>query len=147
MKLRYAKNGDLDFLIEGLEKNRALEKRPKGQIKAKPADEQQFKEAIRKKRIRVVEEDGKPVAFIYFRPDFKVMYLEERFLWIDLIYVKSGYRRRGLGKRLYQDALNLASKKGFKTVVIDVFESNRTSKAFHRALGFQPIYTIYQKEI
>jgi len=29
MKIRYAKNSDLSFLIEGLEKTRIIEKRPK----------------------------------------------------------------------------------------------------------------------
>lgn len=147
IKLRYANRGDLDFLIEGLEKNRVLENRPKGQIKARPSDRQQFEQAIAKCNIRVAEQNGEPIAFIYFRTDFKILYLPERIFWVDLIYVKEDRRRRGLGRLLYQDAIDIARKKGFKKVTIDIFDFNRASRKFHHALGFQPIYTIYQKEI
>lgn len=147
MMLRYAKSTDLDFLIEGLEKNRVLENRPQGQIKARPSDRQQFEQAIAKRNIRVAEQDGEPIAFIYFRTDFRILYLPERIFWVDLIYVKEDQRRRGLGRLLYEDVINIARKKGFEKVTIDVFDSNRASKKFHHALGFQPIYTIYQKEL
>lgn len=147
MKRRYAKSTDLDFLIEGLEKNRVLENRPKGQIRARPSDKEQFRQAIAKRNVRLVEQNGEPVAFIYFRTDFKIMYLNERVFWVDLIYVKEDYRRCGLGQLLYKDVIHIAQKKGFKRVIIDIFESNRASGKFHRALGFQPIYTIYQKNI
>jgi L-amino acid N-acyltransferase YncA len=147
VKLRYAKREDLDFLIEGLEQNRVLENRPKEQIKARPSDKQQFEQAIAKRNIRVAEQNGEPIAFIYFRTDFKILYLHQRIFWVDLIYVKEDQRRRGLGRLLYQDVTDIARKKGFKKVTIDIFDSNRASRKFHRALGFQPIYTIYQKDI
>lgn len=147
MKLRYAKSADLDFLIEGLEKNRVLENRPKKDVKAKPIDISEFKTAIRKKGIRVLEDRDRPVAFLYFRTDFRVMYLYERFFWVDLIYVKEDYRCKGLGKRLYNDAIKIARKKGFNRIVIDVFETNANSVGFHRKMGFEPVYTIYQKTI
>ena len=147
MKLRYAKSTDLDFLIEGLERNRVLENRPQGQIKARPSDKQQFEQAIARRNIRVAEQNGEPIAFIYFRTDFKILYLHQRIFWVDLIYVKEDQRRRGLGRLLYQDVTDIARKKGFKKVTIDIFDSNRASRKFHRALGFQPIYTIYQKDI
>ena len=147
MKFRYAKEEDIYFLIEGLEKNRVLENRPKKDAKAKPADIKEFKTAIRNKNIRIIEDKGEPVAFLYFRTGFKVMYIHEKFFWVDLIYVKEGYRGRGLGKRLYNDAIRIAKKKGFSKVVIDVFEANANSVGFHKKLGFKPIYAIYQKRI
>lgn len=147
MKRRYAKSTDLDFLIEGLEKNRVLENRPNGQIEARPSDKEQFKQAIANRNIRVVEQNAEPVAFIYFRTDFKIMYLNERVFWVDVIYVKEDYRKCGLGGLLYKDVIHIARKKGFKKIIIDIFESNPASRKFHHALGFQPIYTIYQKEI
>jgi GNAT superfamily N-acetyltransferase len=145
--LRYARPVDLDFLIEGLEKNRALEKRPKPQIKATSSDKQQFREAVRKKNIRVVEKDGQPIAFLHFRTDAQIMYIDDRFLWVDLIYVKPAYRRQGLGILLYEDAIRLAKRRKFDKIVIDIFDANRASKRFHRSLEFEPLYTIYQKKI
>ncbi len=147
MKLRYAKESDIGFLIEGLEKNRVLENRPKKDVKAEPIDVKEFKTAIRKKNVRVIEDQGKPVAFLYFRTDFKVMYIYERFFWVDLIYVRENYRGQGLGKRLYNDAMKIARKSGFNKIVIDVFEANANSVGFHRKMGFEPMYTIYQKAI
>lgn len=147
MKLRYARDSDFNFLIEGLEKNRALENRPKQQLKAKPSDKRQLKQAIKNKNIRVLAENGEPIAFLYFRPNFEVMYIARKAFWVDLIYVEKGHRRRGLGKLLYEDAVKIARKRGFKKIVVDVFEANRDSGKFHKALGFEPIYTIFQKEI
>jgi len=147
MKLRYAKNSDFGFLIEGLEQNRVLENRAREQIRAKPSDREQFKEAISKKNIRIIEEDGKPVAFLYFRTDFKVMYFSGKIFWIDLIYVKESHRRKGLGKLLYNDAIGIARKRGYRRVTIDIFESNTASKKFHKRLGFKPVYAIYHRKI
>jgi len=147
MKLRYAKRDDFDVLIEGLEKNRLLENRPGKGIRAKASDKEQFRKAIRDKTIRIVEDKGQPVAFLYFRTDFNVMYVNESIFWVDLIYVREGHRRKGVGRLLYKDAIKIAKKKGFKKIVIDIFESNDSSRDFHKKLGFRPIYTIYDKRI
>ena len=147
MKIRYVKDSDFNFLIEGLEKNRVLENRPQKDIKAKESDKKEFRQAIRKKNIRVLEENGKPIAFLDFRTDFKVMHIYDKFFWVDLIFVREDYRGKGLGKLLYKDAIKKAKKKGFKKIVIDVFEANKNSVEFHKRLGFKPIYTIYHKSV
>ncbi|MBI3036077.1 GNAT family N-acetyltransferase [Candidatus Woesearchaeota archaeon] len=147
MNLRYAVSKDLGFLVEGLEKNRVIENRDKRDIKAKASDKKEFNEAISKKNIRVVEDNGKPIAFLYFRTDFKIMYIYDKFFWVDLIYVKENYRGKGIGKLLYQDAIKIARSKGFNKMVIDVFDSNKNSMKFHEKLGFKPIYAIYKKKI
>jgi len=147
MRIRYAKNADFNFLVEGLEKTRQIEKRPAEQIPAKQRDKKQLREAIRKKNIRVVEAAGEAVGFLYFRTDFRVMLVPSPLFWIDLIYVKETWRRKGLGRLLYEDAIRIAKKKGFDKIVIDIFEANRRSKLFHKQLGFEPVYTIYQKRI
>ncbi len=147
MKIRYAKASDFDFLVEGLEENRVLENRPKKDIKARQSDKNEFRQAIRKKNIRVVEENRKPIAFLYFRTNFNVMYIYDKFFWVDLVFVKEVYRGKGLGKLLYKDAIKIAKNKGFKKIIIDVFDSNQKSIEFHKKLGFNPIYTIYQKII
>ena len=147
MKIRYAKDSDFDFLINGLEKNRILENRPKKDIKAKPSDKKEFRIAIKKKNIRIVEEDKKPIAFIYFRTDFKVMYIYDKFFWVDLIYVKENQRGKRLGKKLYEDVFKIAKKKGYKRIIIDIFDANTNSLGFHKKVGFKPIYTIYEKRV
>ena len=147
MKIRFAAEKDIGFLIAGLERNRVLEKRQRKDVPARNSDKEEFKKAIKNRCVRVVEESSEPVAFLYFRTDFKVMYLNDRFFWVDLIYVKEKYRGRGIGKLLYKDAIRIAKKKGFKTLIIDIFDFNTNSVEFHKKLGFKPIYTIYKKKI
>jgi|TARA_B100001964_G_C14116293_1_gene546260 L-amino acid N-acyltransferase YncA len=48
---------------------------------------------------------------------------------------------------LYADVIGIAKKKGYKKVVIDIFEENKRSLGFHDKLGFKPLYTIYQKKL
>lgn len=147
MLFRYAKKSDLNFLIQSLEENRVFEGRPKKDVKARPEDKKDFLQAIKKKNIRLIEEKGKPIAFIHFKTDFKVMYIREKFVWVDLIFVKKEFRGKSLGKKLYKDVFQIARKKGFKKIVIDVFNHNKKSLAFHTKLGFKQIYGIYAKKI
>lgn len=145
MEIRYAKLSDFDFLIEGLEKNRIVEGRDKKDIKAKKSDVAAFRRGITLKTIRLVEDHGKAIAFLYFRTDFSVMYIYEKFFWIDLVYVDEKFRGKGIGTMLYEDVFKIAKKKGFKKIIIDIFDKNLKSQMFHKKFDFQPIYTIYQK--
>ena len=147
MEIRVAKNGDMGFLIDGLEKNRIIEDRPKKDINARPSDIKAFEKGIKNKSILIAEENGRAVGFLDFRTNFKVMYMYDKFFWIDLIFVKEDFRGRGVGKFLYSEALRLADKKGFKKVVLDIFSANKNSTEFHTKLGFEPVYTIYQKKV
>ena len=60
MILRYAKNKDIDFLVQGLEKNRVIENRPKQDIKARKSDIKEFSDAINHKNIRIIESQKSP---------------------------------------------------------------------------------------
>ncbi len=147
MELRCAQDSDFDFLIEGLEAVRTIERRPEKDIPANDWDKQKYKDAIAQKRVRVFEEDGEPVAYLHFRTDFEVMLIHEPFFWIDLVYVCEDHRGRGLGRLLYEDAAKIAKEKGFKRIVLDVFAVNEISQKFHEKMGFEPLYSIYQKWI
>ncbi|HEX42804.1 MAG TPA: GNAT family N-acetyltransferase [Phycisphaerales bacterium] len=147
MDIRYARDNDLEFLIAGLQDNRAIERRREDERAASTTDIGELRQAIREGTIRVLEDEGEPVAFLYFRTDFDVLYIRGPFFWIDLVYVRKDYRRRGLGRRLYEDALTIARERGFERVVVDVFEANEGSRRFHRQLGFEPVYTIYQRPV
>ncbi len=144
MKIRYAAESDLDFLVEGRRQIRIAEKRT--HIENGRRDRWELKGAIRKKNVRVMETGRKPAAFLWFRPGFKVMYMDNC-LWVHLVYVKEEFRRRGLGRLLYEDAEKIAKSMGLYKIVIDVFEANRDSAEFHKKIGFEPLYTIYQKNI
>jgi len=147
MHFRDAVPSDLDFVIEGVEKNRVLEGRPPEAVKASPEVVEAFRREIAAGRVRVVEDAGEPVAFLSFRLDFEVMYVKAPFLWVDLVYVREDQRGRGLGRRLYDDAAQVAARNGCDRVVADVFAANAGSIAFHEAMGFAPLYSIFVKPI
>ena len=134
LRLRYATDTDFDFLIEGLETVRTIEKRPPKDIPASDADREKYKDAIKNRLIRVIEQGGKPIAFLFFRTDYQVMLIYEPFLWIDLIYVHQDHRGRGLGQMLYDDATKIAKEKGLSRIVLDVFAVNEKTLIQHSDL-------------
>jgi len=144
VQIRDGQASDLEFLIEGLQKNRAIEGRS-GPVSEASIDG--FARDLEEGRVRVVEDGGEPVAFLAFRLDFEVMYVTGRFLWVDLVYVHEGQRGRGLGRLLYEDAVDVAARHGCARVVADVFAANEGSTAFHEAMGFEPLYTIFAKAV
>lgn len=147
MNIRYAKESDFDLLIEGLENTRIIEKWPEFSIKATVDDIKEYKRAIEDKLVRVIEENNEALGFLYFRTDFSVMHIREKFFWVNLIYIKEDKRRKGFGTKLQADALRIAKEKGFSKIMLDVFKVNDESLEFHKELGFNPIYTIYEKNI
>lgn len=145
MKIRNAKPEDLNFILEGIEQIRKIERYvdPKPKIK----DIKEAKAAIKNKNIRVIDMDNMPAAYLYYRLDFKIMYIDELFLWVQRIYVRKKYRKIGLGKKLYEGAKKIAKRANLKKILCDVYEVNKNSKVVHAKLGFIPIYTIYRKKI
>ena len=147
MEIRYAIDNDFSFIVEGLEKTRIIEKRPEKDIKAKISDKNRIKQAIKNRNIRVMEENDEIIGFLFFLTDFKIMLIHDRFIWIDLIFIDEKHRGKGYGKLLYDDCIKIGNKLGLKKIVIDVFEANKNSINFHKKIGFNPLYSIYQKEI
>lgn len=147
MKVRYAKQSDIGFILGGLEDTRRHAGWLKRYTKATYSDKKDIREAIRERRIRVAEQGNKPIGFLNFSTDSEIMYFRERFLWIDLVYVRKMCRRKGVGSLLYKDLTRIARKKGLKKLVIDIFDANKKSIIFHKKRGFKPLYTIYKREI
>ena len=147
MNIRYAQEDDFNFIVEGLEKTRIIEKRPEKDIKAGISDKRKIKKAIKTKNIRVLVEEEKLIGFIFFLTDYDVMLIHQKFLWIDLIFINEDFRGKGYGKLLYEDSIKIAKKLGIKKIVIDIFEANRNSLNFHKKIGFKPLYAIYYKEL
>lgn len=152
MKLRYARDSDMGLLIEGKERISAIEKWPEKYVKAGESVIHDYRRAIAEKRIRVVEKDGEPVAFLYFRPGFEVMYMKEygndrNYLWIQRIYVKESERGKGLARMLYDDAARIARGMGLSRIVCDVFDINGNSVKAHKRMGFRPVYSIYERDV
>lgn len=145
METRFAKVSDFDFLVEGLESIRLAEKKPKDKIKANASDKRELSFAIKNKLVRILEINSTPAAFIYFRKNFQRTLLKEKFLWVDLIYTRPSFRKKGLAQKLYSEIFQMAKRKKYPKIVIDIYEPNINSKKFHKKIGFRPLYTIYEK--
>lgn len=96
---------------------------------------------------RVARGDGDVAAFLlalrpgadYASPNYR--WFERRwsdFLYVDRVVVAPGWRRQGLGRRLYADAFEHARALGLRRVAceFDIEPPNPASARFHAVLDF-----------
>jgi ribosomal protein S18 acetylase RimI-like enzyme len=85
-------------------------------------DQDYFRDHIlRQNQVFVVENDGKPVAFMAMRDDF-----------IDHLYVHPDHQQRGVGKAL----LDLARQRSPEHVWLYTLQINTGARAFYEKNGF-----------
>ena len=101
--------------------------------------------------IIVVEKNNEMAGFIilmredqdYHSLNYKFLINKfDQFLYVDRVAIKDGYRRQGLGKKIYNEVFRLA-----KEINIDVCcevntePRNDPSLAFHETFGFKEVGT------
>jgi ribosomal-protein-alanine N-acetyltransferase len=59
--------------------------------------------------------------------------------WVQTIGVAPGYRRRGVATALLRDLLDVASRRGARTVSLEVGAGNLAAQALYAAHGFAPV--------
>jgi L-amino acid N-acyltransferase YncA len=57
----------------------------------------------------------------------------------DSVYVHSGYQRRGVGRVLLEELIELAGAYGFHAIIARIAGGNEASVALHGACGFEVI--------
>lgn len=62
-------------------------------------------------------------------------YTDFDFMYIDDICVSKGFRRNGIGKKLFENCVQTARKYGCKTVELGVWAFNKEAIAFYRSCG------------
>lgn len=55
---------------------------------------------------------------------------------IERIYIKNQFQKHGLGKHLYQKALEIAKQSNKKKIWLGVWEKNDNAIAFYKKMGF-----------
>jgi GNAT superfamily N-acetyltransferase len=135
---------EVEFIIE--------KRKPTKKILAKRR--QEAAKTIRKKKTIIAEnEAGERAGFISYEfsraPPFGVDYGDwyNEYAWVSWSYVDKKWRKKGVGRALYAAVEKIARERGIKEVMLDVFEVNARSRAFHRKLGFSPLLSIYSKKI
>ena len=63
------------------------------------------------------------------------------------LYVRSAYRRFGLGRQLAEAALDAARRAGYASVLLDTLDDMEAARALYEDLGFEPIEPYYHNPI
>jgi L-amino acid N-acyltransferase len=90
--------------------------------------------------IIVIEDEGQIRGFATygpFRPWAAYKYTIEH-----SVYVHKEYRRKGAGKLLLREIINLAEANGYATLIAGIDATNQASIALHQILGFSYSGTI-----
>jgi GNAT superfamily N-acetyltransferase len=79
----------------------------------------------------LAESAGAPIAYVVWRrdPDYGDIYVRQ-------FFVDRGHRRRGLGRRLFEQAVHEFWEG--ELLRLDVYDSNPKGRAFWESLGFAP---------
>ncbi|MBR1376219.1 MAG: GNAT family N-acetyltransferase [Bacilli bacterium] len=85
--------------------------------------------------------DDKIVGYIFIKNIDNSNYL------IDGLYVEEEYRRRGIGKKLINKALELCKQRNAKCIDINVMYKNDLAKNLYKLLGFEEFRMTLRKEL
>jgi phosphinothricin acetyltransferase len=87
--------------------------------------------------VLVAEQEGEIVGFASLSP------YKDRPAYAtsveDSVYVRSDQRGAGVGRALLAELLEVASARGFHTVMARIVGHHEASIALHRAVGFEPV--------
>ena len=84
------------------------------------------------------DEEGEIVGMAYGEAHVPSRFSDERALELSGVVVRAGYRGRGVGRALVQEAARFAEERGIEWVELKTFAPNRGAMAFWEGLGFTP---------
>ncbi len=73
--------------------------------------------------------------------------LEDRKAEMKRLYVRSGWRGHGLGRRLADTAVSTVSKAGYSTICLDTLEFMDEARALYLSMGFREIPAYYDNPL
>lgn len=146
---RFASEPDFDFIWAGRVEIANIEKFVIPDVEK---DKLRVLSAIKDKRIRLALVENAPVGFIWFTVSeatpFGVSYgpFDRKYAYVDYVFVHSDFRKHKVGTSLYQELGEYCRNNGISELICDVFEINKSSKKFHKSLGFKPFVSLYSKK-
>lgn len=88
------------------------------------------------------------VGYIHLEiSDYHQVYVKNEFGFIHELVVTQAYRFQGIGKQLYNTAMQWFKKHKITRIELDVAASNPKAKQFWQALGFENFMNRLSKEI
>jgi GNAT superfamily N-acetyltransferase len=88
--------------------------------------------------VLVAEDEGEIVGMAYGEVRIPSRFSDERALELSGVVVRTGYRGRGVGRALVQEAARFAGEVGVAWVELKTFAPNQGAMAFWEGLGFTP---------
>ena len=84
------------------------------------------------------EADGKPVAYLQFKEDYKNFPEIEKWKALELkrIYVLSEFHGKGIAQKLMDFYMDFATEKKYEVVWLGVWENNVRAQKFYEKYGF-----------
>ncbi len=98
----------------------------------------------------VAEAGGMLVGFVHAlirEPPAIPIFVPRRYAVVDETVVKSGFRNRGIGSRLMDEAQAWAVAKEATSIELNVYEFNATAISFYERLGYQALSRKMSKEL
>jgi ribosomal protein S18 acetylase RimI-like enzyme len=88
--------------------------------------------------VLVAEDEGEIVGMAYGEVRTPSRFSDERALELSGVVVRTGYRGRGVGRALVQEAARFAGEMGVEWIELKTFAPNQGAMAFWEGLGFTP---------
>lgn len=71
----------------------------------------------------------------------------DKMLYIDDLCVDEIFRGRHVGSILCEHVKKYASEEGYQRITLNVWEFNKSARAFYDALGFEPLKTVMEMRL
>ncbi len=100
-----------------------------------------LKVGLPKKNVLVAEAEGEIVGFCEFEVSLSsIVFKKRRYLYLHDLFIKQGYRKRGIGRMLMQRLAEIAKERkcAHSRIELDVDAGNKEALAFYNKFGFKP---------
>lgn len=84
------------------------------------------------------DDEGEVVGMAFGEARVPSRFSDERALELSGVVVRAGYRGRGVGRELVEEAARFASDRGIAWIELKTFSPNRGAMEFWENLGFEP---------
>jgi ribosomal protein S18 acetylase RimI-like enzyme len=99
-------------------------------------------------RVFVAEVDGEVIGYINASiRKLPPVYVHDKEVHINSVFIREGYRKKGIGRRLFREIERWAKEKGIFSIGLIVSIRNKSAFLSYRKLGFEEHHHKMSKEI
>ena len=104
-----------------------------------------------KNTINLVYEENKEIVAIllaqFKKPSNAPFIKKRKVIFIDSIVVNQNYQKMGIGRRMMEYLENIAKKKKFESIELNVYSFNKDAQKFYKSLGMSEKSSIFEKKL